>query len=102
MICQTTFPHNLQSWSLPEAPEGHALWPDDLDTAAYVAHNGFVTLTIEKVNGVDTVTSYKPDVPAWEEWKASLPEPAPEPLDPIAQMDEAIIELYELTQGVQK
>ena len=69
----------IQSWEVSAPiPETHALWPDTLDTADYYAYNGFVVLTIETINGVDTVTAYEPNVEAWEAWKASLPEP-PEP-----------------------
>lgn len=58
--------------------EGHAVWPETLDTADFYNYNGFVTLTIEQANGVDAVTAYEPNVEAWETWKASLPEPEPE------------------------
>lgn len=72
-----------QSWSSPIIPEGMALWPDTLDTADFYEYNGFVTLTIEQVDGVDTVTACTPNIEAWEAWKASLPEPGdseqPEP-----------------------
>lgn len=72
----------IQSWDRPSIPEGYAVWPDDLDTADYYAYNGFVTLTVEPVDGVDTVTKYEPNVEAWEAWKANLPqEPEPEPTD---------------------
>ena len=66
----------IQSWSGVTPPEGYASVPDTLDTAAYFAHNGFVTLTVEG----DTVTAMEPNLPAWKAWKATLPDPAvPEP-----------------------
>ena len=66
---------NMQTWDNLPIPETHALWPDTLDTADFYAYNGFVVLTIETIDGVDTVTAYEPNVEAWEAWKASLPEP---------------------------
>ena len=69
----------IQSWGEPTPPSGCAVWPDDLDTADYYAYNSFVTLTVEQVDGVDTVTKYEPNVEAWEAWKASLPPDPPEP-----------------------
>ena len=66
---------NMQTWDNLPIPETHALWPDTLDTTDFYAHNGFVVLTIEQVEGVDTVTGYRPNVKAWEAWKATLPDP---------------------------
>ena len=40
-------------------PEEMAVWPDTLDTADFFSHNGFAVLTIEQVEGVDTVDVYK-------------------------------------------
>lgn len=72
----------IQSWNKADIPEGYAVWPDTVDTSDYYAYNGFVTLTVEQVDGVDTVTKYEPNVEAWEAWKESLPpEPALEPTD---------------------
>lgn len=75
---------NMQTWDNLPIPETHALWPDTLDTADFYAYNGFVVLTIETIDGVDTVTAYEPNVEAWEAWKASLPEPKPEVDEPTA------------------
>lgn len=75
---------NMQIWDNLPIPETHALWPDTLDTADFYAYNGFVVLTIETIDGVDTVTAYEPNVEAWEAWKASLPEPKPEVDEPTA------------------
>lgn len=64
----------MQSWdSQWEIPEGHAAVPDELDTAVFYDHNGFVTLTVEE--GV--VTAMEPNTAAWEAWKAKYP-----PADP--------------------
>ena len=54
--------------------DGFALWPDDLNTDIFYAHNGFVVLAIENVDGVDMVASYSPNVEAWEMWKDGLPD----------------------------
>lgn len=56
---------------------------NDEQAALFFEHNGFVT-----VEG-DTVTA---NVQAWEEWKASLPEPEPEPTaeERIAELEEAL------------
>ena len=62
-----------QSWNSNVPPSGYAII--DLDMTEFYDYNGFVTLTIEG----DTVTSYTPNVEAWEKWKSSLPEPQPEP-----------------------
>ena len=64
-----------QSWNKSAPPNGYAIIPDTVDMADFYAYNGFATFTIEG----DTVTGYTPNVEAWEEWKASLPEPQPEP-----------------------
>lgn len=70
----------IQDGNFSVVPEGMAVWPDSLDTADFYAHNGFVTLTVEQVDGVPTVISYAPDMEAWEDWLVSLPpEPEPEP-----------------------
>lgn len=70
----------IQTCDFEKIPSNLAVWPDDLDTSDFYAYNGFVTLTIEQADGVDTVTGYKPSAEAWEAWKASLPEPTdPEP-----------------------
>lgn len=67
-----------QSWKGTVPPEGYAIIPDSVNMADFYAHNGFVILTIEG----DTVTGYTPNVEAWEEWKASLPNPTePEPTE---------------------
>lgn len=85
----------IQEGNFSAVPAGMAIWPDDLDTADFYEHNGFVTLTIEQVDGVDTVTACTSNIEAWEEWKASLPEPGdPEQPEPTMwdQMAAAIQE----------
>lgn len=68
-------------------PEGFALWPDELDTAVFFEHNGFVTLTVEQIDGVDTVVDVQPNTEAWEAWQASLPEPSEAEAAPSEQDD---------------
>ena len=76
---------NIQTWEVSAPiPKTHAVWSDALDTADFYVYNGFVVLTIEAIDGVDTVTAYAPNVEAWEAWKASLPEPEPEVDEPTA------------------
>ena len=85
-----------QDWpALAEVPEGMAVWPDTLDTESFLAHNGFVHLTLHEVEGVDTVTSYEPNTEAWDAWKAEqaeIPEPEPEPTleDRVTSLETAI------------
>lgn len=79
-----------QSWNSNVPPSGYAII--DLDMTEFYEYNGFVTLTIED----DTVTAYTPNVEAWEEWKASLPEPEePEPTteERIAELEATNAEL---------
>lgn len=72
----------IQTWNHAEIPDGYAVWPDTVDTADFYTYNGFVSLTVETVDDVPTVTSYTPNVEAWDAWKASLlPIPDPEPTD---------------------
>ena len=74
----------LQSWDSPTPPDGYAIVQDAVDLSTFYEYNGFVMLTIETIDGVDTVTAYEPNVEAWEAWKASLPEPEPEVDEPTA------------------
>ena len=75
----------LQSWDSATPPDGYAIVQDAVDLSTFYKYNGFVVLTIEAIDGVDTVTAYEPNVEAWEAWKASLPEPEPQISD-----DEAV------------
>lgn len=89
----------IQSWDNLAIPDGYAVWPDELDPADYYAYNGFVTLTVEQVDGVDTVTKYEPNVEAWEAWKATLPPDPPGPAgDPT--YDEMAAAIKEGVDGV--
>ncbi len=65
-------------------PMETAVWPTALDPTDFYAYNGFVILDIEQVEGVDTATSYRPNLEAWEAWKqaeADKPQPEPEPTE---------------------
>lgn len=82
-----------QTVDIEALPNGYAVIADTVDMAAFYAHNGFVTLTIESMKVdeivtfdeegnevkepvyIDTMTAYTPNVEAWEAWKASLPTP---------------------------
>ena len=50
----------IQDGNFSAVPEGMAVWPDSLDTADFYAHNGFVTLTVEQVDGCLLYTSFAP------------------------------------------
>lgn len=76
----------IQIGNVASVPTGCARWPDSLSTDLFYAHNGFVTLTIEEVEGVQTVTGCVPNISAWEAWKATL-EPSPEP-EPVPTVEE--------------
>lgn len=60
-------------------PEGYVVWAETTSTDVFYEYNGFVFLSIEPVDGVDTVVSCAPNVEAWNEWKANLPD---EPVEP--------------------
>ena len=84
-----------QDWSGPEIPDGYAVLPENVDLKSFYDHNGFAVLTIEQVEGVDTVVAYAPNTEAWESWKAEqteIPEPEPEPTleDRVAGLESAI------------
>ena len=64
----------MQSWH-GEPPAGYALVPDTLDSSAFYDCMGFVTL---ELNG-STVTSMTGNQEALDAYKASLPEPGPQP-----------------------
>ena len=50
----------IQSWGVDSPPDGYAEFPGSLDTAAFYAHNGFVTLTIEPVEHIRKVRKVVP------------------------------------------
>ena len=78
-----------QSWSGNKPPVGYAIVPDAVDMTDFYNYNGFVTLTIEG----DTVTTYEPNVDAWEAWNAEQPEPQePERTteDRVSELEESV------------
>ncbi len=77
----------IQNCSVHTIPANMAVWPDTLGTEDFYAYNGFVTLDVEDVDGVPTVTACTPNTAAWEEWKAGLPEDTGEESAPTAQDD---------------
>lgn len=79
----------IQDSNYSKIPPGMALWPETLSTDAFYDHNGFVTLTVEDVDGIPTVTGYEPNIEAWEAWKASLP-PEPGPITPQPTTEERL------------
>ena len=87
----------IQTWDSLPIPETHAVVPDTLDTAIFYEYNGFVFLTIKKIDGVDTVTKMEANVLGWEDWKASLPEPEPEPI-PEPTADEILNAMLGVTE----
>ena len=80
----------IQSWSNVELPDGYYVVSEELDTAVFYEYNGFVFLTIDG----NTVTKFTPNTEAWEDWKASLPEPPEPETDDVTwdSMAEAITE----------
>lgn len=78
-------------------PEGYAVWSETISTDIFHEYNGFVFLSIESVNGVDTVVSYTPNVDAWNEWKANHPDEPVEPETEDVNYDELAAAI---TEGV--
>lgn len=79
-------------------PEGMAVWPEELGQEDFIACSGFVTPTVEDIDGVPTVTGYTPNVEAWEAWKASLPPAAAPAPDAQADIDAMLVDHeYRLT-----
>lgn len=77
----------LQSWNGDAPPDGYALIPAEFE-AAFCAHNGFVIINVEG----DVVASIEPNIEAWEAWKAELPELSPEPRDPLADLEQLVVD----------
>ena len=69
----------IQESNMQNVPKVMALWPENLDTGDFYEHNGFVSLTLEEIEGISVVTGYVPNIEAWEMWKASLPPSGSEP-----------------------
>lgn len=57
---------------------------NDEQANVFFEYNGFVI--VSKENG--KAVSVEPNVEAWEAWKASLPDPVPEPEEPASVWDE--------------
>lgn len=76
----------IQEGSFSAVPAGMALWPDELSTEAFYAAQGFVSLAVEDVEGVPTVTACTPDTSALEAWRASQP-PEVAPTPELSDMD---------------
>ena len=95
-------PQDWPEWA--EVPDDMAVWPDSLETADFYAHNGFVILHVEQMEGIDTVASYEPNTEAWKSWTASLPsDPEPEPEltleERVAGIEAAVQEGLRLYEG---
>ena len=52
--------------TITELPDGMVLWPDDLPTDVFFAHDGLVVLDIQEVDGVPTVVGYEVNREAWD------------------------------------
>ena len=65
----------IQTWTGDVPPEGYVIVPDTLDTSVFYEFLGFVDLTIAG----DTVTGMTGNQTALDAYKASLPEPTPQP-----------------------
>lgn len=77
----------MQTWAGATPPAGYAVIPDNLDTSAFYAHNGFVTLEVE--NGV--VSKLDTDEAAWGGWQAS--QPVEEETEPEVSTEELLLEM---------
>ena len=77
----------IQEGNFDNVPEGCALWPDELPTEAFYAHNGFAHLDIRDVDGVLPVVSGEHAVAEWEAWKAGQPEEPEGPEEPQSDVD---------------
>lgn len=66
--------NGLQTWDELVVPTGYAQWPGNLETETLYSYNGFVNLVVKR----NIVTSYEPNLTAWEAWKETVPEPEPE------------------------
>lgn len=64
----------MQSWN-GAPPAGYALVPDTIDTSVFYNFMGFVTLELDG----STVTAMTGNQEALDAYKASLPEPGPQP-----------------------
>lgn len=76
----------IQEGNFEKCPEGMAEWPEELGTETFYQYNGFVKLTVED----GKVKDCRPDVEAWEAWKADHPEPGPEPEPEPTSLEERV------------
>lgn len=88
----------LQTWDELIAPSGYAQWPDTLETGTFYNYNGFVILDVKR--GI--VSSYEPNVEAWEAWKSTVPSDPenPEPSDVESQIDTLELQTDELYEAL--
>lgn len=97
----------IQEGGFSAIPDGYAIWPDGLSTETFYEHNGFIVPVFDSIEGMEFVSGYTANTEAWNEWKASLPEPAEPVEEPtteervaeleeqVSMLDETAIELYE-------
>lgn len=75
---------------IAELPEGYAVVLDTFDMTDFYASHGFGTATFTD----NTLTTFVPDMAAWEAWKAEHPESEPQ-LDDMTAVQLAVAELAE-------
>ena len=80
--------HRNQTGNFTIIPEGFAVIPDDMETPNFP----FGEVTIEKINGIPTVTKWTPGV-------IPEPEPIPEPINEMEQI-RADIDYIAIMMGV--
>ena len=67
--------HRNQEADFTTIPEGYAVIPGNMETPNFP----FGEVTVKKINGVMTVTNWKPGV---------IPEPEPEPEKPVSEAEQ--------------
>lgn len=90
--------NGLQTWDELVVPTGYAQWPDDLETETLYSYNGFVNLVVKR----NIVTSYEPNLTAWEAWKSTVPSDPedPKPSDVESQIDTLELQTDELYEAL--
>lgn len=88
-----------QLWRGESVPEDYAAVADGVSMDLFYAYNGFVSLTMES----GLIVGFIPKTEMWEAWKASNPDPEPEPPtieervseleDAAAALEDAICEM---------
>lgn len=71
----------IQEGDFRAVPPGMAVWLDGLSTQTFYDQNGFVTLTVEDIDGVPTVAGCEPDAAARTAWEESRVETAAVPTE---------------------